>query len=98
MFFLTKGTLEKVRITKSNNSVQFIKELKVYYLKKSIKLINLKPGETIGWASFITSGRRNTSIISKDFAIVYELKQADFQQIIQSNSMDFVLIYLNIYI
>ena len=40
----------------------------------------------------MTGQKRLTSIISKDFATVYEIKKEDFNKIIQLNQGDFVKI------
>ena len=44
-----------------------------------------------GWLSFMTDGLRMSSIQSKDFSTVYEIKKADFLKIIQQNSKDYVI-------
>ena len=50
----------------------------------------IQPGEVIGWSSFMTDQQRKTSMLSKDFSTVYEIKKADFLKIIQSNANDYV--------
>jgi len=49
-----------------------------------------KDSVIIGWYSFMTDQKRKTSIVSKDFATVYEIKKTDFQRILLSNPSDYV--------
>ena len=49
-----------------------------------------KQGEVFGWFAFMTEQKRQTSIQSLDFSTVYEIKKADFLDIIKANSPDYV--------
>ena len=49
-----------------------------------------EPGEVVGWDSFMTEEKRKSSVVSKNFSTVFEIKRNDFFNIIQMNSDDFV--------
>lgn len=80
----TTQVMRKIKVT-----LIFIKDIK--FLIKLIINKKKKPGEIFGWLSFMTDGLRMSSIQSKDFSTVYEIKKADFLKIIQLNSKDYVI-------
>ena len=56
-----------------------------------------KQGEVFGWFAFMTEQKRQTSIQSLDFSTVYEIKKADFLDIIKANSPDYVRNFILFY-
>ena len=63
-----------------------------YYMLKQNK-----QGEVFGWFAFMTEQKRQTSIQSLDFSTVYEIKKADFLDIIKANSPDYVRNFILFY-
>ena len=100
IFILAKGSLQEMRSLQSVGKFQILSELNVTHFFPcfffcSIKFQSSNKETTVvGWDSFITGQKRKTSIVSKDFATVYEIKKEDFQKILLSNSADYVILSL----
>jgi len=83
--FVAKGTLAEVRTIKQNGSIQFFREIKYLF---SMGINCFMPGEIAGCHSFVTAQKRLTSILSMDFATVYEIKKKDFETSWKKNAKD----------
>ena len=92
LYVLVKGNLEEVINFKLSGPYNSLKKILVDYKNLSIifYIYFFKGGEIVGLHSFITDQKRKTSIVSKDFSTVYEIKKEDFLKIIKNNTHDYV--------
>ena len=56
----------------------------------NIFFLSFKPGDFFGVRSFFTDEIRESSAISKNISIVYEIKKKDFLSILKKSSLDYV--------
>lgn len=73
LFLIESGSLESVM-----NGQQGVKHLKEY-----------KKGDILGLFSFFTDEPRNTSVRSKDFSTVFEIKKSEFLNILKKYPTDY---------